>query len=123
MDDLPGHQQKLVQAIRKLIEQTVPMAEEKLSYNIPFYHYRGRLCYINPSKEGVDLCFCRGKKLAEAFPQLMVKNRVEVATVPIQKLTDLETLSVASLLTAAALLNEEGKKTKTCFHGFSAKAQ
>ena len=71
----------------------------------------------------MDLGFCRGKKLAEAFPQLMVKNRVEVATVPIQKLTDLEMLQVASLLIAAALLNEEAKKQKIRSHGFSPKAQ
>ena len=112
IDTLPEEQQKLVQLIRKLIHQVVPNVEERLSFKIPFYHYYGMFCYINPVKQGIDIGFCRGKDLLETFPQLQLKERAIIATLNIQHTNDIVTLEVHSLLTTAALWNEEAKRLK-----------
>lgn len=112
VEALPVEQQQLVVRLRQLILSTIPGVEEKLSFKIPFYHYHGMFCYINPAKEGIELGFCRGKDLIEAFPQLEQKGRAIVATLAIKHRTDFEKLEVRPLIAAAALWNEEAKKKK-----------
>lgn len=41
--------------IRKIIKSVVPEAEEKLSYGMPYYGYKGRLVYFAFSKKHVGL--------------------------------------------------------------------
>jgi hypothetical protein len=112
IESLPDEKQDLVQSLRRLILQVVPAIEERYSFRIPFYHYYGMFCYINPVKDGVDLALCRGKDLLEAFPQLESKGRAIVASLTIKNRKDLVRLEVAQILAAAALWNEEARKLK-----------
>lgn len=112
IDALPADQQQLVIRLRQLILRTIPGVEEKFSFKIPFYHYHGMFCYINPAKEGIELGLCRGKDLIEAFPQLEQKGRAIVATLSIKHSTDFKKLEIGPLIAAAALWNEEAKKKK-----------
>ena len=67
IDGLPIEKKPLVEQLRQLIHDMVPGVQEKLSFKIPFYHYFGMYCYINPVKNGVDLGICNGKKIADGF--------------------------------------------------------
>jgi uncharacterized protein len=112
IDGLPPDGAVVVESLRKLIHQLVPGVQEKLSFKIPFYQFFGMFCYINRTKEGIDLGFCRGKDLVEEFPQLLLKERAIVATVCIKTKKDIVRLQVREIVVAAAIWNETAKKNK-----------
>ncbi len=45
---------KLIE-LRKIIKSTAPMAEEKISYGMPYYGYKGRLVYFAYAKRHIGL--------------------------------------------------------------------
>jgi uncharacterized protein len=112
IDGLPAGEAIVVESLRELILLLVPGAQEKLSFKIPFYHYFGMFCYINRTRGGIDLGFCRGKDLVEEFPQLLLKERAIVATVCIKTKKDIVRLQVREIVVAAAIWNETAKKNK-----------
>jgi uncharacterized protein len=112
IDGLPAGEAIVVESLRELILLLVPGVQEKLSFKIPFYHYFGMFCYINRTRGGIDLGFCRGKDLVEEFPQLLLKERAIVATVCIKTKKDIVRLQVREIVVAAAIWNETAKKNK-----------
>ncbi|MFZ4057924.1 MAG: DUF1801 domain-containing protein [Ferruginibacter sp.] len=115
IDELDENLQSIVIAVRKCILKTVPEIEERFSYKIPFYHYYGMFCYINPKKSSIDLGFCRGQDLLEAFPELESKNRKIVATVTIRSTKDVQQLNIAAMVSTAAIHQQTialGKRKK-----------
>lgn len=101
--------------IRQLLLENVPGIEEKFSFKIPFYHYHGMFCYLNKTKEGLDLGFCRGKDLVMAFPQLDLRGRDMVASVVLTQPKDIHQLQIPELIIAAAAWNEEAKRMRKSF--------
>ena len=112
IDTLPEKEQRIATTIREMLLDLVPGIQEKISFKIPFYHYFGMFCYINKIENGIDFGLCRGKDLAYAFPALEIKNRAIVATVSLYEMADIETKEIRSIITAAALWNEEARKNK-----------
>lgn len=55
------------------------------------------------------MCFCRGKDLITAFPQLEQKNRAAIASLTLTTLRDVHRLEVPQLILAAAEWNKEAK--------------
>jgi uncharacterized protein YdhG (YjbR/CyaY superfamily) len=47
--------QKNLKIIREVIKKTVPQAEEKISYGMPYYEYKGRLVYFRLAKKHIGL--------------------------------------------------------------------
>lgn len=101
--------------IRQLLLENVPGIEEKFSFKIPFYHYHGMFCYLNRTKAGLDLGFCRGKDLVIAFPQLDLRGRDMVASVILTQPKDIHQLQIPELIIAAAAWNEEAKRIRKSF--------
>lgn len=102
IDGLDEHRAALATALRQLVWQAVPQVDERFSFKIPFYHYFGMFCYLNHIPEGMELCFCRGKDLCMAFPQLEMGTRVMIAGVKLYSKADIKRLEVPTLLLAAA---------------------
>jgi uncharacterized protein YdhG (YjbR/CyaY superfamily) len=50
----PEIQSKLKQ-MRQAIQEAAPQAEEKLSYSMPYYGYKGRLAYFGYAKNHIGL--------------------------------------------------------------------
>ena len=42
----PEEAQEKLQELREVIKTTVPEAEERISYGMPYYYYKGRLVYF-----------------------------------------------------------------------------
>jgi len=88
LDYLPDDERKIVDVLRKLILHVMPDAQEKLSYNVPYYWLHSRVCFIWPSAipwgkvplKGVILGFCRGHLLLDDINFLEKGNRKEVYT-------------------------------------------
>jgi uncharacterized protein YdhG (YjbR/CyaY superfamily) len=51
----PGAVRPMLVQVRALIKSAAPQAEEKISYGMPFYEYRGRLLYFAAHKTHVGL--------------------------------------------------------------------
>lgn len=112
IDALPEEKAVIAQQLRELLHRIVPGIEEKLSYKIPFYHYHGMFCFLNPVKDGIDIGFCRGIDLIETFPQLEDRGRAIVTSLVIRNKKDIQRLELPEIIAAAASWNEEAKKKK-----------
>ena len=51
----PRETQVKLRELRQTIQETAPHAEEKLSYRMPYYGYKGRLAYFAYAKNHVGL--------------------------------------------------------------------
>jgi uncharacterized protein YdhG (YjbR/CyaY superfamily) len=51
----PSVAQPLLRRIRAIIKKNAPMAEERISYRMPYYHYNGRLVYFAAHTNHVGL--------------------------------------------------------------------
>lgn len=83
---LPEDQLEIVEALRELVFSSVEGIEERLSFNVPFYHLRKGICYIWPGAvswgsktwEGVEFGFNYGYLLADEANYLERGNRKQV---------------------------------------------
>lgn len=107
IDELPEHLAEVATAIRNYLFHNVAGIEERYSFKLPFYHYYGMFCYINKVNSGLELCFCRGKDLAVAFPQLEQKERKLIAGITLHSKKDIREKKIFQLLEAGAAWNKE----------------
>jgi len=57
----------IVVAIRKLMKECAPRAEEVISYGIPMYSQKKPLAWISPSKTGISLGFREGVSFDDRY--------------------------------------------------------
>ncbi len=76
--DAPPAARKMLKQLRSVIRSAAPKAEEKLSYGMPYYGYRGRLVYFAAFKDHVSI-FVMGKAQT-AFPAEQKKYKHGRAT-------------------------------------------
>ncbi|WP_416437870.1 DUF1801 domain-containing protein [Phnomibacter sp. MR] len=117
IESLPETESAIAAELRSLICTAIPQVQEKFSFKIPFYHYHGMFCYINYLRKtgGIELCFCRGKDLLLAYPQLQQNGRNMVAGISLFDMKDMHRLSVAEVLYAAADWQVEAKLQQRSF--------
>jgi hypothetical protein len=108
----PEINRAILSRLQQLILASAPQLEEKLSYRIPFYYYFGRLCYLNPHRQGVDIGFCRGFELSNEQGLLEAKDRKEVKTITYRTPDVIAERPLREILQEALLLNEWHFKNK-----------
>lgn len=75
---IPENERIIVDVLRPVVLQHLPSyCKEKLSYNVPFYYGKRRICLIWPGsvprggiKEGVLFGFCYGNRLKDPMNYL-----------------------------------------------------
>ena len=85
-DFIPGNERAIAEALREIIFECIPGVKEKLSYNVPYYYGKRRICFIWPSsipwgnvkKDGVLLGFCYGNLLTDDLNILEKGQRKQV---------------------------------------------
>ncbi|MCF6296750.1 MAG: DUF1801 domain-containing protein [Flavobacteriaceae bacterium] len=106
--------QSIMLYIRSVILKTLPSAEERYSYKIPFYHHNKKpLCYLNILKgtNYVDVAFVQGIFLQDKFPQLKdTNNRKQVRSIQVKSLEDFDEFLFVSLLQEASVLLDKSKR-------------
>ncbi|MEA5557352.1 DUF1801 domain-containing protein [Nodularia spumigena] len=110
---IPSQEREIVVHLRQLIFKTIPEVKEKLSYNVPFYFRKERICFIWPCsipwggiKEGVQLGFANGAKLNDEFGYLTQSKGKSIATKLFFSVADVDEEIVIRLLEEALLLDE-----------------
>ncbi len=116
-DYLPAEEQKLVQVLRSIILETIPEVTEKISYNVPFYSLRKRICYIWPSAipwgglvpgSGVALGFSRGRELQADY--LNGGKGRDVRYRLFSSVGEIDRQLLSDLLMSAVILESEGNR-------------
>ena len=111
IDQQPSELKSILRALRSIIFQTVPYVDESIKYDIPFYNYYGRLCFLNPRNSTVLLGLCKGVLLANMHGLLEGTGK-EVRHIRIKHLKDIDQTALQALLQEAVLLNEMLKSIK-----------
>ncbi len=112
LEALPQPEKAIASKLRDLLFELIPGLEERFSFKLPFYHYYSMFCYIHHDKAGLHLCFCRGKDLVMAFPQLEQKGRAAIASVTLREIKEIQTLEIPQLIAAAADWNKQAAALK-----------
>lgn len=63
---LPEHR-PIVAAIRKLMKECAPQAEEVISYGMPVYRFDKPMAWISAGKTGIGLGFRQGKSFEDRY--------------------------------------------------------
>ena len=109
MDHIDGKEKQMTEVLRGIILAALPDVREHLSYNVPFYSRRKRICYIWPSAipwggltpgDGVALGFCQGHRIRHGG-YLETGNRKYVAQRIFRNPGDIDEWLIADLLAEA----------------------
>lgn len=125
---LPRNERVIVERLRALVFECLPMATEKSYYGegLPFYTHNRLICFIWPSSvywgkkrsrekqkaKGVTLGFCQGNKMSNEDGVLLAEGRKQVYVMYFNSLSAIDEQQVRALLYEAQLIDESFKKTK-----------
>ena len=102
---LPENIQQLVEKLRRIILTSSEQIHEQIKHKIPFYSFKGNLCYINPSDEKVVLGFSRGADLPDEF-RMLVGTGKSVRHVIFNASQKIDEDKVRNLIYEALIVNE-----------------
>lgn len=112
LDYIPTKERKIVEILRDIILDTLPHCTEKLSYNVPYYSLKKRICFIWPGsvpwgkvKEGVMIGFTYGSQLTD-LGYLDKGNRKTVFTKTYFSPTDMDSKIITTLLLESAIIDK-----------------
>ena len=78
--------------LQSFIEGAIPGVELKFKYKIPFYYINGRpYCYLNQSKDYVDLGFWNEAPLSVHLDQMNTEGRKMMKSLRYKSLEDIDT--------------------------------
>ncbi|MCP4441579.1 MAG: DUF1801 domain-containing protein [Aureispira sp.] len=101
----PVELRKIAIRIQQIIQDSLPQVQESIKYKIPFWNYKGNLCYLNPQKDHIVLGFVKGIYLSNT-QGVLVGNGKQVRHLIYKELESLEESTLVEILNEAAMLNE-----------------
>ena len=115
LDHLPEHELEIVEELRRIVFECIPDAKEKLSYNVPYYSRRKRICFIWPSSvpwgntpmKGVQFGFTSGYLLQDDGGYLDKGTRKQVYTKTFYSTDDIDAEMLRSLLFEALAVDSD----------------
>ncbi len=114
LDYLPAAEREVTLYLREVIRETLPQCIEKLSYNVPYYSCRRRICFIWPASipwgnvsNGVSLGFCYGHLIHDDHQYLENHKRKYVRTKTFRTLEGINLDLLQYYLYQAHLVDEQ----------------
>ncbi len=109
IDKAPKDVQYRLIAIRKMIKSTVPEAQERISYGMPFYDFHGRLVYFAYAKKHIGI-YAIFEPVRKMFPEELKGYEMSKGTIqfPLNQPLPIELLK--KLVASQAHWNEENNK-------------
>ena len=81
----------ILMQLQTIIEAVAPDAELLFKYRIPFYYHNGfPICYLNQSKDYVDLAFWHGNRLKQYREHFVTTNRKVVTSLRYRTIGDIK---------------------------------
>lgn len=103
----PKALQKTLKELRALIKAAAPKAEEKISYSMPYYAYKGRVAYFRLWKAHIGLYI--PTPVIEEHAKELKHYETDKATVRLAIDKKLPATLIKKLIKARVKLNEEKK--------------
>lgn len=104
----PKDVQPKLKQLRKVIKETAPKAEEKISYGMPYYGYKGRLVYFAFAKNHIGL-YAMPPTIKDHIDELK-KYSTTTATIRFPLDEKLPIVLIKKLIKVGIKRNEEAKK-------------
>jgi uncharacterized protein YdhG (YjbR/CyaY superfamily) len=104
----PKEVQGRLKEMRAAIRAAAPVAEERISYGMPYYHYKGRLVYFRLAKAHIGL-YIPTPVLAEHKKELGAYSTSDAATVRFPLDKKLPIALINKLVKARMKMNEAKK--------------
>lgn len=93
--------------LQTIIEALVPNTDLLYKWRIPFYYANGiPLCYLNQSKDYVDLAFWHGERLTEYRGHFITENRKSVTSLRYRRIDDINDEVIIYVLKQQLAINE-----------------
>ncbi len=98
--------------LRRLIQDHAPELDERLSYGVPYYFGKKRVCFLWPAgvkwgpDKGVLLGWCEGHKLSNEKGALEMANRKQVALQHFYSLAEIDAAQLTATLFEALWIDE-----------------
>ena len=85
--------------LQTVIEGTVPEVELKYKYKLPFYYLNGRpYCYLNQSKDYIDLGFWNAAHLSVHLDQMTTTGRKIMKSLRYRSLEEIDSVVLTEVL-------------------------
>jgi hypothetical protein len=102
---LEGWRQEAITALRQVVREAAPEAEEAIKWGQPVYSQNGMVCYLRALNNHVNLGFARGTEL-EAPEGLLVGEGENMAHISFSSREDINPEVIAPLIRRAVELNQ-----------------
>ena len=115
--NLPKEEKTIVDRLRQIVVECADFTE-KISYNVPYYFLKSRVCFIWPSsvkpgpKSGVALGFCRGYLLSNEQGIVDMEGRKEVGMIIFHDVKEIKEDLLREIINEAVIIDEEIGKGK-----------
>ena len=118
---LPDDELKMVKLLRKTVNDCLPNASEKLSYNVPFYKIHKTICFIWPASvlwgktisfKGVRFGFQNGNLLSDEINYLDKGTRKQVYWKDFSNIKEINIDLLKSYIFEAAIIDQDRKHVK-----------
>lgn len=106
----PKELQDRLKELRATIKSAAPESEEKISYGMPYYNYKGRLVYFAYAKNHIGLYPM--PPITEEFAKELKKYQTGKATIQFPLDEELPIKLIKKLVKARVKINNEAKKKK-----------
>ncbi len=110
--NLPGNERHLTEILREIILDTLPGVREKLSYGVPYFYRKSRICFLWPASapmggdyEGVMLGFCKAHLLSNEQGLLDMGVRKEVGAAIFNHVKQIDEEVIREVLLEAAMVD------------------
>lgn len=104
--ELPEEIQKITIALREIVLESSLELNEEFKWSMPNYSYHGLVCYIQASKQHVNLGFHKGNILQEKDEVGLLEGTGKAMRhIRIKKLEEIQPEVFASLITEAMAFN------------------
>lgn len=104
----PKEMQRKLWQLRAAIKEVAPGAEEKISYGMPYYSFKGRLVYFGYAKNHIALYPM--PPIIEEFAQELSKYQTGKATIRFPLDQDIPLVLIKKLVKARVQKNEESEE-------------
>lgn len=113
LENLPPNEKKITHALRIIILETAPVLQEKLSYGVPYFFYKSRVCFIWPASipnggfsQGVSLGFCKGYLMANEEGLLQAGSRKQVLTIKYMSVSEISPILIRRWVHEAVIIDQ-----------------
>jgi hypothetical protein len=96
---------KMTNKIRSIIINSASEVEESIKHKIPFYSYKGLLCYINTTNEKVIVGFSQGAEFSND-DKLLIGTGKTVRHLIYKSVKEIKTAKLQQLIYEALIINE-----------------